>query len=108
MVGRGNISDNNSTRNSDKRKERDCFESRSRKKKTFGIGVQIFSEWDQLLESISTKSDCTSLHMDQKGDSILKVMVELHSIPEMSIDDDFHDFIAEHLSLRRKKKCGIV
>uniref|UniRef100_A0A6N2MGN6 Uncharacterized protein n=1 Tax=Salix viminalis TaxID=40686 RepID=A0A6N2MGN6_SALVM len=80
----------------------------SRKKKTFGIGVQILSEWDQLLESILTKSDCTSLHMDQKGYSILEVMVELHSIPEMSIDDDFHDFITEHLSLQRKKKYGIV
>jgi hypothetical protein len=30
-------------------------------------------------------------------------MAELHSIPEVSIDDDFHNFAMEYLSLRRQK-----
>ena len=47
-------------------------------------------------------SDSTSLNIDQKGYSILEVMAELHSIPEVSIDDDFHDFAMEYMSLRRK------
>jgi hypothetical protein len=31
-------------------------------------------------------------------------MAELHSIPGVSIDDDFHDFATEYLSLRRKRE----
>jgi hypothetical protein len=74
-----------------------------RKKKTFGIGVQLLSRCNQLLESMSTKSDSTSVNMDRKGCSIRKVMAELHSIPRVSIEDDFHDFATEYLSLRRKR-----
>jgi hypothetical protein len=47
-----------------KKKERDLSEVRGRKKKTFGIGVQLMSRWDQLLKSMSTKNDSTSLNMD--------------------------------------------
>jgi hypothetical protein len=31
-------------------------------------------------------------------------MIELHSIPGVLIDDDFHDFVTEYLSLRRKRE----
>jgi hypothetical protein len=31
-------------------------------------------------------------------------MAEFHSIPKVSIDDDFHDFAIEYLSLRRKRE----
>jgi hypothetical protein len=31
-------------------------------------------------------------------------MDELYSIPGVSIDDDFHDFASEYLSLRRKRE----
>jgi hypothetical protein len=37
-------------------------------------------------------SDSTSLHMDRKRCSILKVIGELRSIPGVTIKDDFHDF----------------
>ncbi|KAL9382378.1 hypothetical protein Peur_025413 [Populus x canadensis] len=60
--------------------------------------------WDQLLESMSTRSDSTSLNMDRQSCSIPKVMVELHSIPRVAIDDDFHDFVTKYLNLRMKKE----
>jgi len=53
---------------------------------------------------MSTRSDSTSLHMDRQGYSIPEVMVELHSISRVSIDDDLHDFAIEYLSLRRKRE----
>jgi len=103
MVGGVNMSSNSNTKSNGKRKERNPFDVRGRKKKTFGIGVQL-SRWDQLLESMSTKSDSTSLNVDQQGCSIPEVMDELHSIPGVSIDDDFHDFATKYLSLRKKRE----
>ena len=104
MVGGVNMLSNNNIRSSDKRKEREPSKVRARKKKTSGIGVQLLSKWDELLESMSTRSDSTSLHMDQQGYSIPEVMVEFHSISRVSIDDDFHDFAMEYLSFRRKRE----
>jgi hypothetical protein len=42
--------------------------------------------------------------MDWKGYSILEVMIELHYIPGVTIEDNFHDFDSEYLSLRRKRE----
>ena len=59
---------------------------------------------NHLLESMSTKSDSTSINMDREGCSIPEVMAELHSIPGVSIEDDFHDFVTEFLISRRKRE----
>jgi hypothetical protein len=104
MVGGINMSSSINTRSNGKRKERDPSEVQGRKKKTPGIGVRLLSRCNQLLESMSTKSDCTSLNMDREGCSIREVMTELHSIPGVSIEDEFHNFATEYLSLRRKKE----
>jgi len=104
MVGGVNISSSSNTKSSSKRKERDSSEVRARKKKMFGVGVRLLLRRDQLLESMSIRSDSTSLHMNRQGCSIPEVMAELHSIPKVSIDDDFHDFAIEYLSLRRKRE----
>jgi len=69
-----------------------------------GIGVQLLSRCNQLLENMSTKSDSTSVNKDREGCSIRKVMAELHSIPRVSIEDEFHDFATKYLSLRRKRE----
>jgi len=53
---------------------------------------------------MSTKSDSTSVNKDREGCSIRKVMAELHSIPRVSIEDEFHDFATKYLSLRRKRE----
>ena len=104
MVGGINMSSSSNTKSSGKRKERDPYEGRGRKKKTSGIGVQLLSMCNQLLESMSTKSDSTFVHMDHEGCSIREVMAELHSISGVSIEDEFHDFATEYLSLRRKRE----
>ncbi|KAL9404686.1 hypothetical protein Peur_001658 [Populus x canadensis] len=72
------------------------------KKKTSGI--QLLSRCNQLLESKSTKSDSTSVNLDQEGCSIHEVMAELHSILGVSIEDEFHDFATKYLSLKRKRE----
>ncbi|KAG6760995.1 hypothetical protein POTOM_034184 [Populus tomentosa] len=72
MIGGINMSSSSNTKSSDKRKERDHYDMRCRKKKTSGIGVQLLTRCNHLLE--------------------------------ISIDDEFHDFATEYLSLRRKKE----
>jgi len=102
MVGGINMSSNSNTKSGDKRKEQDHYDVRGRKKKTSRI--QLLSRCNQLLESISTKSDSTSVNLDREGCSIREVMAELHSISGVSIEDEFHDFATEYLSLRRKRE----
>jgi len=96
------MSSSSNTKGGGKKKELDHYDVRGRKKKTFGI--QLLSRCNQLLESMSTKSDSTSVNMDREGCNIRKVMAELHSIPGVSIEDEFHDFASEYLSLRRKSE----
>jgi hypothetical protein len=107
MVGGINMSSSSNTKSSGKRKERDHYDVRGSKKKTTKIGVQLLSRCNHLLESMSTKSDSTSLNMDREGCSICEVMAELHSIPGVSIEDEFHDFATEYLSLRRKREMWV-
>jgi hypothetical protein len=104
MVGGIHMSSSTNTKSGEKRKERDHYDVRGRKKKTSGIGVKLLTRCNHLLESMSTKSDSTSVNMDREGCSIPEVMAELHSIPGVSVDDDFHDFATEYLSLRRKRE----
>jgi len=74
------------------RKKKDHLEVRGGKKRIYGVGLQLLSRWDQLVESMPPNSDSTSLHMDWKWFSISKVIGELHSILGVTIKDDFHDF----------------
>jgi len=104
MVGGINMSSSSNTKSGGKRKERDPYEVRGRKKKTSGIGVKLLSRCNQLLKSMSTKSDSTPINMDREGYNICEVRVELHSIPGVSIEDEFHDFATEYPSLRRKRE----
>uniref|UniRef100_A0A6N2KAF3 Uncharacterized protein n=1 Tax=Salix viminalis TaxID=40686 RepID=A0A6N2KAF3_SALVM len=97
------IAHNRNTQKNGKRKE-EAKEGRTKKKKTIGIEVQLMSKWDQLLDNISTRSDSTSMHMDHEGCSIHEVMAELHSIPGISVDDEFHDFASEFLLQRRRRE----
>lgn len=53
---------------------------------------------------MSTRSDSNSLHMDHKGCSICEVMIELHSILGVSVDDEFHDFASEFLLQQRRRE----
>jgi len=104
MVGGINMSSSGTTKNNGKRKERNLYKVRGRKKKMPGIGVQLLSRCNQLLESMPTKSDSMFVNMDCEGCCIREVMAELHAIPRVSIKDEFHNFATEYLSLRRKKE----
>jgi len=104
MVGGINMSSSSNIKSGGKRKEQDPYEVRGRKKKTSIIGVKLLSRCNQLLESMLTKSDSMSVNMDCEGCSIREVMAGLHSIPRVSIEDEFHDFATKYLSLRRKRE----
>ncbi|KAG5233118.1 L10-interacting MYB domain-containing protein [Salix suchowensis] len=69
-IGGEHISSSSNTRSSGKRKQRDVPERRSRKKKSPGIGTQLVSIQQQLLDSISSRSDSTSANKDLPGCSI--------------------------------------
>uniref|UniRef100_A0A6N2NLQ5 Uncharacterized protein n=1 Tax=Salix viminalis TaxID=40686 RepID=A0A6N2NLQ5_SALVM len=88
-----NISSNRNTQKNGKRKE-EAKEGRTKKKKTIGMS------------STNVKSDSTSMHMDHEGCSIHEVMAELHSIPGISVDDEFHDFASEFLLQRRRREIN--
>jgi hypothetical protein len=76
-----------------------------RKKRNYGIGLQLLSRWDQLIDNMSNNNDSTSICKDRKCYSILEVMSELHSIERVNIGDDFHGFATEFLGLRRNREC---
>ena len=105
LVGGVNISSSSNTRSSGKRKEMEANEGRTKKKKkTASIGVQLMSMWDQLVDSMSSKSDSTSFNMDKPGCSITEVMTEIHSIPGIRDDHDFHDYVVEIMLQRRRRE----
>jgi hypothetical protein len=52
-------------------------------RKGFGMGAQLFLHLDKLIDSVSTRSDCTSGFVDRKRCSIEEVIAEFHSIDEV-------------------------
>ncbi|KAG5252433.1 L10-interacting MYB domain-containing protein [Salix suchowensis] len=108
-----NMSNSSNTQKSGKIKEKEANEGRAKKKKMTGIDVQLLSKWDQLLskwdqllDSMLMRSDSTSLRMDHKGCSICEVMIELHSIPGILVDNEFHDFASEFLLQQRRREMS--
>ncbi|KAG5223780.1 L10-interacting MYB domain-containing protein [Salix suchowensis] len=99
-----NISSSNNTRSSGKRKEMEANEGHTKKKKKTTIGVQLMSRWDQLVDNMSSKSDSTSFNMDKQGCSINEVMTEIHYIPGIRDDHDFHDYVVEIMLQRRRRE----
>ncbi|KAG5235384.1 L10-interacting MYB domain-containing protein [Salix suchowensis] len=68
--GGEHISSSSNTKSSGKRKEREQLEPRARKKKSSSIGAQLVSIQQQLLDSMSSRSDSTSANKDLPGCSI--------------------------------------
>ena len=66
-----------------------------RKKRGVGRGSQLFSRLDKLVDSVSTKSECTSSVLDKKGCSIEEVMKEFHSIEEVVFGSELYCFATE-------------
>uniref|UniRef100_A0A6N2KGK3 Uncharacterized protein n=1 Tax=Salix viminalis TaxID=40686 RepID=A0A6N2KGK3_SALVM len=72
LVGGVNISSSSNTQMNGKRKEMEANEGRTKKKKTASINVQLLSRWNHVVDSMSTRSDSTSLHMDKKGEVFMR------------------------------------
>jgi hypothetical protein len=98
------VSSNSNTRSSGKRKERKHFVVQTSKRRNSGIGLQLLSCWDQLVDNMSNNSDSTSISKDRKMCIIPEVISKLHSIERVNIGDDFHGFATECLGLRRNKE----
>ncbi|KAG5235123.1 L10-interacting MYB domain-containing protein [Salix suchowensis] len=103
-VGGEHISSSSNTRSSGKQKQRDVLEPRSRKKKSPGIGARLVSIQQQLLDSMSSRSDSTSANKDLPGCSIPEVMDELQSIPGSTDDDNFLFRAMQFLQVRRNRE----
>ena len=54
------------------------------------MGAQLFSQLDKLVDSVSTRSDCTVGFMDRKWCNIQEVMAEFHSINEVVLGSEFY------------------
>uniref|UniRef100_A0A6N2MB64 Myb/SANT-like domain-containing protein n=1 Tax=Salix viminalis TaxID=40686 RepID=A0A6N2MB64_SALVM len=103
-VGGVHMSSSGNTKSSGKRKEREHPEPRARKKKSSGIGAQLVSIQQQLLDNMSSRSNSTSANRDLPGCSIPEVMAEFQSIPGSTDDDEFFDLAIEFLSVRRNRE----
>ena len=90
MVRGVNMSSNRNTRISEKRKERECLDIQAgKKKRSSGIGMQVLSWFEQMVDIMSSNSDSISICRDKKWCSIHEVMIELHSIEGVHIGDIF-------------------
>ena len=96
-VGCVHMSSSSNTKSSGKRKERENPEPRGRKKKSPGIGAQLVSLQQQLLDSMSSKSNSTSANRDLPGCSIAEVMAELQSVPGATDNDEIFYLATECL-----------
>jgi hypothetical protein len=59
-----------------------------------------------LVDSVFTRSECTSSGWDKKGCNIEEVMKEFHVIEEVVFDSEFYCFATEFFMLEARRKCG--
>ena len=90
-------STSNPTGSSGKRKGvQQSSQKNKKKRRGAGRGSQLFSRLDKLVDSVSTKSECTSSGFDKKkGCSIEEVMKEFHSIEEVVFNSELYCFATE-------------
>uniref|UniRef100_A0A6N2K303 Uncharacterized protein n=1 Tax=Salix viminalis TaxID=40686 RepID=A0A6N2K303_SALVM len=107
-VGRVHMSSSSNTKSSGKRKEREHPAPRGRKKKSPGIGAQLVSLQQQLLDSMSSISDSTSASRDLSGCSIAEVMAEFQSVLGATYNDGFFYLATKCLRVRRNREIGVL
>ena len=66
----------------------------------------MFSRLDKLVDSVYTKSECTSSGLDKKGCSIEEVMTEFHSIEEVVFGSELYCFATEFFVVKNSRKFG--
>jgi hypothetical protein len=98
---------NSSTHNSRERKKITYFikkDGRKSKKGGSKVGAQLVDRFDRLLDNIFTKSECTSTNKYKKWCRITEMIVELHFIDEIVIDDYFHCYTSNFLLSKSKRE----
>jgi hypothetical protein len=107
MVAGVNFSNStsNPTGSSGKRKGvQQSSQQNLKKKKGAGRGSHLFARLDKLVDSVSTKSECTSTVFDKKGCSIEEVMKEFHSIEEVVFGSELYCFATEFFMVRSRRE----
>ncbi|XP_061958943.1 L10-interacting MYB domain-containing protein-like [Populus nigra] len=107
MVAGVNFSNStsNPTSSSGKRKGvQQSSQQNLKKKRAAGRGSHLLSRLDKLVDSVSTKSECTSTVLDKKGCSIEEVMKEFHSIEEVVFDSELYCFATEFFMVRSRRE----
>jgi hypothetical protein len=106
MVAGVNFSNStsNPTSSSGKRKGVQQSSQQNLKKKGAGRGSHLFARLDKLVDSVSTKSECTSTILDKKGCSIEEVMKEFHSIEEVVFGSELYCFATEFFMVRSRRE----
>jgi hypothetical protein len=98
-------STSNPTGSSGKRKGVQQRSQKNEKKiRGAGRGSQLFSRLDKLVDSVSTKSECTSNGLDKKGCSIEEVMKEFHSVEEVVFGSELYCFATEFFIVRSRRE----
>ncbi|KAI9403091.1 hypothetical protein POPTR_001G370432v4 [Populus trichocarpa] len=69
-----------------------------------GRGSHLFARLDKLVDSVFTKSECTSTVLDKKGCSIEEVMKEFHSIEEVVFGSELYCFATEFFMVRSRRE----
>jgi len=69
-----------------------------------GMRAQLFSRLDCLVDSVFTRSECTSSGWDKKVCNIEKVMKEFHVIEEVVFGSEFYCFATEFFMIRSKRE----
>jgi hypothetical protein len=98
-------STSNSTSSSGKRKGvQQSSQKNEKKRRGAGRGSQLFSRLDKLVDSVSSKSECTSSVFDKKRCSIEEVMTEFHSIEEVVFGSELYCFATEFFMVRSRRE----
>ena len=73
-------------------------------KEVLGWECNFFSRLDKLVDSVSSRSDCTSDFIDRKACNIQKVMAKFHSIYEVIFWSESYYFATEYFMVRSRKE----
>jgi hypothetical protein len=105
MVGGSNVANSSSNPNSAKRKGAHHTTPQSgKKKKGTGMGAQLFSCMNQLVQTVSKPRESITPSRDKKGCSIDEVMAELHSIDGVTFGSALHTFATQFFCARSKRE----
>jgi hypothetical protein len=100
------VSTNNPSSSGKRKATQNCSGKSVKTKRGSGMGAQLFLCLDKLIDSFSTRSDCTSGFMDRKWSNIEEVIAVFHSIDKVVFWSKFYCFATKYSWLEVGEKCG--